>query len=45
MPTHIGFLNVLDLPQGYGGDFFTDTKARIQERLHLADVFTESGRV
>lgn len=40
MPMHIGALNVLDLPEGYSGDFFEDTKACIQERLHLAEVFT-----
>ena len=40
MPMHIGALNVLDLPEGYSGDFFEDTKTCIQERLHLAEVFT-----
>ena len=40
MPMHIGSLNVLDLPEGYSGDFFEDTKAYIQQRLHLAEVFT-----
>jgi diacylglycerol O-acyltransferase len=40
MPMHIGSLNVLDLPDGYCGEFFEDTKAYIQQRLHLADVFT-----
>ena len=40
MPMHIGSLNVLDLPEGYAGDFFEDTKTYIQQRLHLAEVFT-----
>ncbi len=40
MPMHIGSLNVVDLPEGYAGDFFEDTKAHIQQRMHLADVFT-----
>jgi diacylglycerol O-acyltransferase len=40
MPMHIGSLNVLDLPEGYAGDFFEETKQYIQARLHLADVFT-----
>lgn len=40
MPMHIGSLNVLDLPEGYTGDFFEDTKAMMAQRLHLADVFT-----
>jgi diacylglycerol O-acyltransferase len=40
MPMHIGSLNVLDLPDGYSGDFFEDTQAHIRERMHLAEVFT-----
>lgn len=40
MPMHIGSLNVLDLPEGYSGDFYEDTKAHIQQRMHLAEVFT-----
>ena len=40
MPMHIGSLNVLDLPEGYSGDFFEDTKAMLAQRLHLAEVFT-----
>ncbi len=40
MPMHVGSLNVLELPAGYGGDFFEDVKACLAERLHLADVFT-----
>ena len=40
MPMHIGSLNVLDLPEGYTGDFFEDTKAHIAARMHLAEIFT-----
>lgn len=40
MPMHVGALNVIDLPEGYAGDFFEDTKTYIQQRLHLAEVFT-----
>jgi diacylglycerol O-acyltransferase len=40
MPMHVGSLNVLDLPEGYGGDFFEHAKAHLQSRMHLADVFT-----
>lgn len=40
MPMHVGALHVLDLPEGYKGDFFEDAKAFLQSRLHLADVFT-----
>lgn len=40
MPMHVGSLHVLDLPPGYDGDFFEDTKANIQRRLHIAEVFT-----
>jgi WS/DGAT/MGAT family acyltransferase len=40
MPMHIGSLNVLDLPPGYSGDFYEDTKAHITSRMHLAEIFT-----
>ncbi|MDI9334223.1 MAG: wax ester/triacylglycerol synthase family O-acyltransferase [Cytophagales bacterium] len=40
MPMHVGSLHVLDLPEGYAGDFFEDAKAFLQARLHLADIFT-----
>lgn len=40
MPMHIGSLNVLDLPEGYTGDFYEETKAYIAARMHLAEVFT-----
>ena len=40
MPMHVGALNVMDLPEGYKGDFYEDAKAYLTQRLHLADVFT-----
>lgn len=40
MPMHVGSLNVLDLPDGYQGDFYEDAKAYMASRIHLADVFT-----
>ena len=40
MPMHIGSLNVLDLPDGYTGDFYEATKAHVQQRMHLAEIFT-----
>jgi diacylglycerol O-acyltransferase / wax synthase len=40
MPMHVGSLNVLDLPEGYQGDFYEDAKACLAARLHLATVFT-----
>ncbi|RIX74372.1 WS/DGAT/MGAT family O-acyltransferase [Acidovorax cavernicola] len=40
MPMHVGSLNVLDLPDGYKGDFYEDAKAFMASRIHLADVFT-----
>ena len=40
MPMHVGALNVMDLPDGYTGDFYEDAKAYLAQRMHLADVFT-----
>ena len=40
MPMHVGALNVMDLPEGYDGDFYEDAKAYLVQRMHLADVFT-----
>ena len=36
MPMHVGALHVIDLPEGYQGDFFEDSKAFLTARLHLA---------
>jgi diacylglycerol O-acyltransferase / wax synthase len=40
MPMHVGSLNVLDLPEGYAGEFYEEAKQRVAERMHLADLFT-----
>jgi len=39
MPMHIGALEILELPEGYAGDFYEDFKAHIARRMHLAPVF------
>ena len=40
MPMHVGSLNVLDLPDGYSGNFFEDAKHHMASRMHLASVFS-----
>ena len=40
MPMHVGSLHVLDLPEGYEGDFYEDAKAHMAARMHLAAAFT-----
>ncbi len=40
MPMHVGSLNVLDLPEGYTGNFYEDAKAMLTARRHMATVFT-----
>lgn len=37
-PMHVGSLMLLDLPEGYAGDFYEDAKAMIADRVHLATV-------
>ena len=39
-PMHVGSLVLLNLPDGYKGDFYEDVKAMIAARLHLASVLT-----
>ena len=39
-PMHVGSLMLLDLPEGYKGDYYEDFKAMIGKRLHLASVMT-----
>jgi diacylglycerol O-acyltransferase / wax synthase len=39
MPMHVGSLHVLDLPDGYQGDFYEDVVRHVGSRLHLASVF------
>jgi WS/DGAT/MGAT family acyltransferase len=39
-PMHVGSLMLLELPEGYEGDFYEDLKAMIGRRMHLASVLT-----
>lgn len=39
-PMHVGSLLLLDLPEGYRGDYVADVKAMLAQRLHLASVLT-----
>lgn len=39
MPMHVGSLHLLDLPEGYSGDFYQDVVKHVSERVHLASVF------
>lgn len=39
-PMHVGSLMLLDLPDGYQGDYYEDVKAMIGRRMHLASVLT-----
>lgn len=39
MPMHVGGLNLIDLPEGYEGEFLEEVKTHIRNRLHLAPVF------
>ena len=39
-PMHVGSLMLLELPEGYEGDYYEDVKAVIGKRVHLASVLT-----
>jgi len=39
MPMHVGSLQIVDLPEGYAGDYYEDVKRYVAGRMHLADVF------
>ena len=39
MPMHVGSLQIVDLPDGYAGDYYEDVKRYVSGRMHLADVF------
>lgn len=39
-PMHVGSLMLLELPEGYQGDFYEQVKATIGARLHLARILT-----
>ena len=37
-PMNLGTVHVLQLPDGYAGDFVTDVRALLAKRLHLAPI-------
>lgn len=39
-PMHVGSLVLLELPEGYKGDYYEDVKAMLAKRLHMATVLT-----
>jgi WS/DGAT/MGAT family acyltransferase len=39
-PMHVGSLMLLELPDGYQGDYYEDVKAMLARRLHLSSVLT-----
>lgn len=39
-PMHIGGLSLVQLPEGYSGDYYEDYKAHIASRLHLTPMLT-----
>ena len=39
-PMHVGSLMLIDLPEGYDGDFYDDFKAMIGKRIHLSRAMT-----
>ena len=39
-PMHVAGLMLLELPEGYKGDFYEDVKAMMAKRLHLSPIFT-----
>ncbi|MFO1196650.1 MAG: wax ester/triacylglycerol synthase family O-acyltransferase [Burkholderiaceae bacterium] len=39
MPMHVAGLYVMELPEGYQGDFYEDVKAHVARRMHLVPVF------
>jgi diacylglycerol O-acyltransferase len=39
MPMHVGSVHLLDLPEGYQGDFYDDVCAHLAKRIHLAPLF------
>ena len=40
MPMHVGGFLILDLPEGFKGEFWEDVKTHIGSRMHLAPLFT-----
>ena len=39
-PMHVGSLMLLDLPDGYQGDYYEDVKAMLGKRVHLSALLT-----
>lgn len=39
-PMHVGSLMLIDLPDGYEGDYYEDVKAMLGKRIHLASVMS-----
>lgn len=39
-PMHVGSLMLIDLPDGYEGDYYEEVKSMIGNRMHLASVLT-----
>jgi len=39
-PMHVGSLMLIDLPDGYEGDYYEDVKAMLAKRIHLASVMS-----
>lgn len=41
MPMHVGGLHLLELPEGFEGEFIDAVKRHVADRMHLASVFTK----
>jgi diacylglycerol O-acyltransferase len=39
MPMHVGSVELLDLPEGYSGNFYDDAKAYLKARMHRVQAF------
>ncbi|MFT3815131.1 MAG: wax ester/triacylglycerol synthase family O-acyltransferase [Acidovorax sp.] len=39
-PMHVAGLMLLELPEGYKGDFYEDVKSMMAKRMHLSPIFT-----
>jgi diacylglycerol O-acyltransferase len=39
MPMHVGSMHLVDLPEGYKGDFYDDVREHLAKRMHLAPLF------
>jgi diacylglycerol O-acyltransferase len=41
MPMHVGGMHLLELPEGFEGEFIDAVKRHVADRMHLASVFTK----